>query len=260
MRAPRGPEAASAARTPAERVLELRPPQTLAEVVGSVLEPAAGLRHDRRVPASTLDVRDGHLLLGGEAFAMRPGAARQLRSLAGVSVRSPSVALRRALALHGGRPVLVRLDGREVRAVLGASFAVLDDLDVFARVARAIEVRSGDAFERGVEVVNDETGRSALMLTPITFRLGCFNFSRSSRPTLRLVHAGAARHRVVRDLRKDIADALDAARGLLEGWRSSASFDEANAISDAAKSRSLPARITEERRAQRLVGDAPRRA
>lgn len=185
--------------------------------------------------------------------------------------------------------MLVRLDGREVRSVVGGRYAVLDDVPTFTRIARAIdsmgwrndlvvrlvattdattvvrltlrrsrvEIRPDDEFERGIEIANSETGRSALMLTPITFRLGCFNFSRSSRPTLRLVHAGAALRRVQRDLRKDIAQALDAARSLLDGWRSSPSFDAANAITDAAKSSgSLACRIAEERRAQRLVEDA----
>lgn len=70
------------------------------------------------------------------------------------------------------------------------------------------------------------------------------------------IHTGAALRRVERDLRKDIAHALDAARVLLDGWRTSPSFDTANAITDAAKSRSLAGRIAEERRAQRVVEDA----
>ena len=288
MSAPPRPGPASAAKTPAERVLTLRPPQSLAEVVESVLAPAGALQRDVRVSAGALDVQDGHVIVGGEAFALRPGAARQLRALAGVAARSPSVDLRGALTARGERAVLVRLDGREVRAVLGGGYVALDDLDVFSRIDRAIgamgwrddlvvrlvattdattivrltllrsrvEVRPGDDFERGVEIANGECGRAAFTLTPIVWRAGCFNFARSTAgPTLRIVHAGAALRRLERDLRKDIAHALDAARVLLDGWRTSPQYDAANAMTDAAKCRSLAVRIAEERRAQRIVED-----
>jgi hypothetical protein len=47
-----------------------------------------------------------------------------------------------------------------------------------------------------------------------------------------------------------IATFLDGPLPLLEAWRSSPSFDAADAISDVAKSRTLLVRIAEERRAQ----------
>lgn len=259
---------ASAAKTPPERVVELRPPSTLLAVVEGPLRSARALRRDLRVLGADLAVRDGHVILAGEALALRPRAARQLRALTG-----------------GRSELLVRVEGMEVRAILSASFAPLDDLDVFSRVARAIdglgwrhdlvarfvaetdastvvrltlrssrvEVRSGDEFERGVEVGNGECGQRAFTLTPITWRAGCFNFSRSaSPPTLRVVHSRAV-HRLDHDLSKHIAHALDAAGSLLNGWRSSPKFDDANAITDAAKARSLAGRIAAERRAQEMV-------
>lgn len=280
-------ERASATRTAPEAVIELRPPRPLAEVVAGVLVPASTLRRDVEVAASALDVAEGHVRLGRAWHPLRPLAARQLRALAGVSAQSPSVELRRALAARGSRRVLARLDGDVVRAMLGIGFVPLDDVVILSRIASAIESmgwrsdlvarliatsdaitivrltlrrsrlepRPGDAFERGIEITNSETGLAAFSLRPLVWRSGCFNFSIAAQPTLRLIHAGSA-HRVERDLRKDLAHALDGARSLLGAWRASPAFDLANEISGAAKERSLAGRIAEERRAQQLVQDA----
>lgn len=138
MRVPGEREPASAARTPQSASSIFDRLDAWPRSSGAFWQPAGALRRDLRVAGGTLAVRDGRLTAGCETFALRPMAARQLQALVGVRAHSPSAELRRALAARGDRVVLVRLDGCEVRAVLGAAFVPFDDLDVHTRIARAI--------------------------------------------------------------------------------------------------------------------------
>jgi hypothetical protein len=191
--------------------------------------------------------------------------------------------VRRALRAEGERLLLLRLDGEAVRAVLGTAFVRLDD--VFERVAGAVErigwrddlvvrfvattasatvvrltlrssrldVREGDIFERGIEIANGETGRHALTFTPLTWRARCFNFGLAPRSVVRIVHVRCGALRLEYVLQDVLVEALDAAGALLEAWRSSPRFDDANDITSNAKLLSLGARRAEERRGQGVV-------
>ncbi len=278
-----------AATTPPDDVRDFREPLTLADALRGVLVPAFALRRDERVPARALGLAlvDGHLRLGGRAYALRRRAARQLAALAGGHVSPPQVAdaVRRGLRALGERTVLVRLDGEDVRAVLTARFTALDDREVFMRIERAVaamrwsrrllvrfvgvsesitvlratlatsrvEVRSGDVFERGVEIINGEVGVVALRFTPLTWRALCSNVLLARAPSLRVIHARSARP-IERDLRKDLAHALHGARALIDAWRSSAHADAANAITLGAQARTLRGRLADERRAVGVLG------
>jgi hypothetical protein len=109
-------------------------------------------------------------------------------------------------------------------------------------------------FERGIEVLFGESGRVAFSITPVVRRSACGNWTVASAPTLRIVHAGAARHIVVRDWRKELSHALHRARALIDAWRLSDHADAANAITHAAKERTLRGRLADERRAVGVLG------
>ncbi len=278
------PERLWTALTPVEVVTEFHEPVALADAVRRLVEPASRLHRDVRVPASQIDVRDGLLRVEGACFPLRRAASAQLRVLAGVSAGSPSVAsaVRRGLRARGARPLVVRLEADEVRAVVSARFVVLDDRELFERLASAIEamgwhddlvvrfvgmsdamtivrmtlrsarteVRRGDAHEPGVEVLTGACGTCALRLTSPTWRATCSNFLLASAPTLRLAHAGSP-HLFTRDWRKSLALALHAARALIAAWRSSAQAhaDAANALTLGAQARRLRGRLADERSA-----------
>jgi hypothetical protein len=272
-----------------EAVRDLDPGLRLADAAAALLEAAAG-RRDVAVRARDLDLAGGVLFLGGERLRLRPYAARQLHDRVAQALEHRvhrGDDARRGLALLGDRVLVLRVELDEVRAVLGGRFRALDDAEVITRIARAAnamgwsrdllvrflatsesrtvvratlgrsraDVRPGDSFERGVEIANSEVGGGALRFTSITWRTRCFNFTRAMRPALRLLHVGPT-HRIERDLRKDIAHVLHGARQLLDGWRTSAAFEEANAVSSAAKGRGLAVRLAEESRAQQVAEDA----
>jgi hypothetical protein len=276
-----------AAVAPLEVARDHDPSLGLPEALAGFQRAAAG-RRDLRLRAGDLRFRDGTLLAAGERLRLRPHAVRQLHHLvhgSGVRVRRGDD-LRRGLALLGGRGLVLRVEDDQVRAIVGERFAPIDDTDILARITRAaeamrwrdlrvrfiatserativratlgrsrVDLRAGDAWERGLELRNSEVGASAFSVVPLVFRAACWNYSIASRPTLRLVHLGSA-HRLVRDHRKDLAFALDRARPLLSAWSTSPIYDDANAITSAARDRSLRERVRMERRAQALVEDA----
>ena len=278
-----------AARTPAETVFEPDRPVTLAAVSERRLAGVSG-RRDHRTRLEAIQVRDGELRVGVHLLRLRPRATAQLREIAAASLgRAPQSGdeLRRGLVLLGDRPVLVRVEDDDVRAVLSDRFVPIDDATLLPMLARAIEAMrwtrnlrarlvvcsesmtivrltlrtsrtllfADDAFERGVQISNSETGACAFTLTPITWRSACWNYALARRPTLRLPHVGAP-HRLHRDLRKDIALALHTGRAMLDAWRSSAMFERANMTNASARGRACRARLLLERQAQLLVEDA----
>lgn len=270
-----------------EEVRDLSPSLALHDAVAALQRAAAG-RRDLRVRLRDLVVTGGTVHVGGERLRLRERPVKQLHHRA-ARVLGRGVAsgddLRRGIALLGDRLVVLRVEDDVLRAVVGAHFSVMDDLDVLARIARAaaamgwrdlrarfiatseastivratlarsrVDVLPGDAFEVGVEMANSEVGAGALALRSLTWRSKCWNYSLGPR-SLRLPHVGGP-HRLDRDLRKDLAHVVHEGRALLDAWRGSVAFDDANAVSSAAKDRRLACRLVEERRAQQVVEDA----
>lgn len=146
---------------------------------------------------------------------------------------------------------LLRLTGGEIRAVLGGSYAPVDDADLLELVADALDhhglrsaamvrasatgtttlmritlpgdpyiVKPGDIVEAGLDLENSECGVRAIRLTPITYRLVCSNGLRAwkSESTSRFRHVGDPK-RLRELLRGAIPVALAEARGDLARWR-----------------------------------------
>ena len=153
--------------------------------------------------------------------------------------------------VNAQQPALLRLAGGEVRAVLGGSYAPVDDADLLELVADALDhhglrssamvrasatgtttlmritlpgdpyiVKPGDVVESGIDLTNSEVGLRSVGITPISYRLVCSNGLRAwrSESTSRFRHVGDPK-RLRELLRGAIPVALAEARGDLERWR-----------------------------------------
>jgi hypothetical protein len=192
-----------------------------------------------------------------EALALRELAFTQLCTRVGAPpayVQRLPVALQVANMNWGlgrtGAPALLRLAGREVRAVLSDRYAALDDAWVLELVGEALgraglrdgamvrsvstglhtvlritlpgegrAVKAGDVIEHGVDVANSELGLRSVQVHPVTYRLVCTNGMRAwkTEATLRARHIGDPA-RLREQLREVIPLALAEARADLHRW------------------------------------------